>query len=61
MGICDNTKNGNSDEEIKPQAQNKEHPFLTFKSLLIAAKPVCKIVVPPDKLGSGFFISLFKK
>ena len=34
MGICDNTKNGNSDEEIKPQAQNKEHPFLTFKSVL---------------------------
>ena len=58
MGVCDTSKNGNSDEEINPQTKIMGNPLRSLKSLLTAAKSICKIIVSSNQLASGFFISL---
>ena len=61
MGICDSQKKWNSNEGIRPQTTIIENPLHSLKSLLLAAKSICKIIVSPNQLASGFFILLFKQ
>ena len=66
MGICE-TKN-NANEAAFPQqvprmnteAMQDNSPMISLESIVEASKSICKIIVNPQKLSSGFLIQLFK-
>ena len=66
MGICE-TKN-NANEAALPQqvptmnteAMQDNSPMISLESIVEASKSICKIIVNPKKLSSGFLIQLYK-
>ena len=66
MGICE-TKNNEiatalpqSVPRTKTEAMQDNSPMIPLESIVEASKSICKIIVNPQKLSSGFLIQLFK-
>ena len=65
MGECESK--GNKNQTVpknpgmeKPETLNPDYPLQELKSISKASKSVCKLIVPPDQLGSGFLIKFSK-
>ena len=66
MGECESK--GNKNQTVpknpgmkKPETLNPDYPLQELKSISKASKSVCKLIVPPNQLGSGFLILKEKK
>ena len=66
MGECESKGNKNqtalqtSHIEKKPESINPDNPLQKLKPIAKPSKSVCKLIVPPNQLGSGFLIKFFK-
>jgi len=64
MGTCDSTNNDrqkDSNQNIIPETIISNNPLNKLDlSVIKSAKSLCKIVISPNKLSSGFLIKLFK-
>ena len=65
MGECESK--GNKNKTVpknpgmkKPETLNPDYPLQELKSISKASKSVCKLIVPPNQLGSGFLIKFSK-
>ena len=66
MGICEAKNKGNapalpqSVPTLNTEAMQDNSPMISLESIVEASKSICKIIVNPQKLSSGFLIKLFK-
>ena len=66
MGICETKNNANEAALQQPvptmntEAMQDNSPMISLESIVEASKSICKIIVNPQKLSSGFLIQLFK-
>ena len=54
MGECESKGNK------KPEILNPDNPLQKLKPIAKPSKSVCKLIIPPNQLGSGFLIKFFK-
>ena len=66
MGVCESKGNENQtarqnpEIEKKPESINPDNPLHKLKPIAKPSKSVCKLIVPPNQLGSGFLIKFSK-
>ena len=62
MGICEAKNKGNaaalpqSVPTLNTEAMQDNSPMISLESIVEASKSICKIIVNPQKLSSGFLI-----